>query len=45
MGKLIAVIDMMSEMDSAGFGQSWKLDYREEGRTIKQKTPQIGFTV
>lgn len=32
-GKLIVIIDMMSDMDSVVFGQSWKLDYREKGRT------------
>lgn len=44
-GKLIEVIDTMSEMDTAGFGQSSKLDYRGKARTIKRKTPQMGFTV
>ena len=44
-GKLIAVIDVMSEMYSGGFGQWWKPHYREKSRTIKQETPQMGFTV
>lgn len=36
---------MVSEMDSTDFGQSWKLDYSVKGRTIKQETPWMGFTV
>lgn len=43
--KLVAAIHMMSERDSAGFGQSWKQDYREKYWTIKEKKTKHSISV